>query len=432
MFKKIYNEFSDTRTDHKVLTFLSCIVILSYPSGPFLPDLFLSIMVIYFIYIFKKKNLSLNIDNSIFYFFIILFSYLILRSLFTDMTLFSLKSSLFYFRFFLFSVCIFFLLKKFETFKEILYATIFVILVFVVFDTYIQFFTGKDIFGFSHPDARLSGPFDEELIVGSYLAKITPFMFAIYFSYKKDLTILQLILLLITYVLVFLSGERTSFFYFSFFIFIFFIFYDFKDKKKYFLIFLISIILLLGVAFQKETVKTRMIEDTFCSMNINFFDLSCPKNKFDEQTINSNRIIIFSTTHEGHYKSAFKMFKNNIIFGVGPKMFRFNCDKEKYKNEYSCSTHPHNTLLQILAELGIVGFIFYLLLAIYLIKNFINFVFINKKILDNHRISIILIYVSFFQTFFFLVPSGQFFNNYISIASYMPLGLFLYYINLYK
>ena len=131
-------------------------------------------------------------------------------------------------------------------------------------------------------------------------------------------------------------------------------------------------------------------------------------------------------------REAYKMFKNNLYFGVGPKLFRFYCDKEKYYNKHSCTTHPHNTLLQILAEIGIIGFIFYLTAIIYLLKIFYYLVIKNKNVKNNHKFSIILLYVCFFQKFFFLVPSGQFFNNYLSIITYLPLGLFLIFINLYK
>ena len=55
------------------------------------------------------------------------------------------------------------------------------------------------------------------------------------------------------------------------------------------------------------------------------------------------------------YKSAYKMFTNNVFVGVGPNMFRFECNNSKYYEPNGCSTHPHNTYLQLLAETGIIG-----------------------------------------------------------------------------
>ena len=53
------------------------------------------------------------------------------------------------------------------------------------------------------------------------------------------------------------------------------------------------------------------------------------------------------------------MFKDNILFGQGLKMFRIKCSEEKFNaGRFSCSTHPHNIIIQFLAELGIVGILF--------------------------------------------------------------------------
>ena len=52
------------------------------------------------------------------------------------------------------------------------------------------------------------------------------------------------------------------------------------------------------------------------------------------------------------------MFKHNKIFGVGNKMYRKLCNKDEYfVNDFSCTTHPHNFYLQVLAENGLIGFI---------------------------------------------------------------------------
>ena len=69
---------------------------------------------------------------------------------------------------------------------------------------------------------------------------------------------------------------------------------------------------------------------------------------------------IFSNDHNGHLKLAYDLFKKNTIFGVGPKGFRHYCRSVNYDSEIGiCSTHPHNTLIQILAETGLIGFLFY-------------------------------------------------------------------------
>ncbi len=306
-----------------------------------------------------------------------------------------------------------------------------IVLLFVLIDTYVQYLFEKDLFGYPRHHTRLSGPFGDELIVGSYIAKITPFLFSIYFLINKKLNFYHLVLLTLSWVIVFLSGERTSFFYMTIVMISFLLFYKAESNSKQILLLLFLSIISFGIASQDKTAKNRMVQHTLCTMNIKFFDFDCSRTA-DESTIKKKRIVIFSSSHEGHYLAAFKMFKDNIVFGVGPKMYRFYCKDDRYYNKHSCTTHPHNTLLQILAELGLIGLGFYLTAIFYLLINFHKFMFKNKKISKNHKFSIILIYISFFQTFFFLVPSGQFFNNYLSIINYLPLGLFLYYIKIYK
>ena len=70
---------------------------------------------------------------------------------------------------------------------------------------------------------------------------------------------------------------------------------------------------------------------------------------------------------------SIKIFKDNKIFGAGPKSYRELCKETKYSyGKYSCTTHSHNYYIQLLAETGILGFAFlvisYFSLIIMLIK----------------------------------------------------------------
>ena len=60
---------------------------------------------------------------------------------------------------------------------------IFMILILVILDSFLQFLSGKNIIGFEIKDNRVSGIFDDELILGSFLLKVFPFtIWLIYFS----------------------------------------------------------------------------------------------------------------------------------------------------------------------------------------------------------------------------------------------------------
>jgi O-antigen ligase len=133
------------------------------------------------------------------------------------------------------------------------------------------------------------------------------------------------------------------------------------------------------------------------------------------------KITIFSDQHESHYRTALKMFESNIFIGIGPKLFRFQCADLKFKSgEYSCSTHPHNSYIQILAETGIFGFIYLFVLLLYFLIKY--FQILKRKIDKSESLIILAILMSLFP----FVPSGNFFNNWLSIIYYLPAGIYLF------
>ena len=123
------------------------------------------------------------------------------------------------------------------------------------------------------------------------------------------------------------------------------------------------------------------------------------------------------------------MFIDKPIFGHGPKMFRVKCSDEKYKvNEYSCSTHPHNFYLQLLAETGLVGIFFLLLFYISIFIIFIRSLLHYFKLKKNY-IPQILITSSLLITFLPLATSGNFFNNWISCINFFSAGILIFFMN---
>ena len=70
--------------------------------------------------------------------------------------------------------------------------------------------------------------------------------------------------------------------------------------------------------------------------------------------------------HQGHFELALKIFKENKLFGLGPKGFRYYCRGVKYDPPTGiCSTHPHNIILQIGSELGVTGLLIYIFAAFF-------------------------------------------------------------------
>jgi len=121
------------------------------------------------------------------------------------------------------------------------------------------------------------------------------------------------------------------------------------------------------------------------------------------------------------------MFYDSPIFGHGPKMFRYICSEyDVYL--YGCATHPHNTYIQLLAELGILGILpvisIFIYIAFILIRHFF-FYFLNKNKFIINEAEILLL-ICFTITLWPLAPSFGFFASWINSIYYLPLGFYLY------
>ena len=89
-FKKTY--FSEIN----LLSYLIVLLPIFLISGPFLTDLVISILAIFFFVFVREKKFYLN---YFFLFFCLFYIVLVISSCFADFKYMSLKSSLFYFRF---------------------------------------------------------------------------------------------------------------------------------------------------------------------------------------------------------------------------------------------------------------------------------------------------------------------------------------------
>ena len=170
-------------------------------------------------------------------------------------------------------------------------------------------------------------------------------------------------------------------------------------------------LLILIISLFNPNAKERIIDYSLDQMNLN------------NDNKNIKDIYIFSDQHTHHYISAYRMYVDNKFLGVGIKNFRKFCDDKKYEvSELSCSTHPHNTYIQILSETGIIGFLFLIFVFFYFVKYVIRHMLLKFKgnyYFEDFEICIlsgILLYL------WPLVPTGNIFNNWLNIISiiYLP------------
>ena len=409
----------------KIQSFFIYLLPICLVTGPFLPDLIVTLSSIFFFFYLIKKKFFEYYKNIYFKIFIIFWIYITLNSFFASNPMISLKSSFFYVRFGIFSILIYYLLSTNKNFVKYFSLSLFITFFIVLLDSYFQYFLGYNIFGMISPQPnRLSSFFGDEMIVGSFLSRLFPLVmaFGILMHAKgiKYMNIAGIIFLISTDVIIFLSGERTSFGLLVVTNFLYIIFIT-RYKIFRFFGFGIAIVIIMFFVANDETIKKRMISQTIA-------DLST------EQSIRGTKteklfkdIKFFSEVHESHYLTAMNMFYDYPLFGVGPNMFRFECSKNKYaEGKYNCTTHPHNTHIQILSELGIVGYIIFLIPLMLIFLNFSKKLLklMSKNSLNSDYKTCLLIAV--FLTLFPLVPSGNFFNNWMSIVYFLPIGFIIH------
>ena len=408
---------------HNYLLFASVLLILIPPaliSGPFLPDLFIVLVSLIFLFTLNKHDQLSAFKSDFFRLFIIFYIYLILTSVLSNNLYESIKPSLTYLRFGLFSLAVLFILKNKKNFVKNFYLMMCVTLVILLFDGYFQFITGKNIFGFRdhlRPD-RLSGLFFDELILGSYLGKILPIFCTFYILNKKYFKKYYIfILILLTYVLIFLSGERSAFFTTT--LYLIMVTPFLLGIKKTTILFLLITTIFVFLISTNKNIKSRYVDQML------IHTLGHPSSPS-----------VFMPDHIGLFTSAIDVFKKNIIIGGGVKTFRINCKdtinekltelKKAYPNIVFCNTHPHNYYLQLLAETGLVGFLFVLAIFIKLLFNYFKQIYNLIKNNKNVKSEYVTILSGLIVYIWPLTTTGSFFNNWICSILFLQIGIYLY------
>lgn len=408
-------------------------------TGPFMSDLSLVLVSIYGLYfLIKESSFILHFKNLLILILLIFSIYSIFNSFFfSKIELSKSSGTLFFFRYIFFIIGFYYIAKYEKNFLKKFLISIFFFSIIVSIDLFIQYFFGQNLLGYQMNSAlngsRYSGFFNDELIAGSFLSRLIPYVIILYFLYSLNFkSIFSKIFLIFGLILIFggvlLSGERTATFYSLIFIF-FFILLLSKEKKIRKILFFLICTVLLTFFFTNSDMKKRIVNTTIDSFNIKS---------------NINSFILFSPVHHAHYTTAWNIFLDSKLLGSGSKSFRYLCDDPKYIKYISyevtnadgityleeingCSTHPHNLLLEILSENGIFGFIIfyslYILVLIKFIKNLLIFFKTNQY--DMLLIINLLCCILFLVQTFPFIPSGSFNNNWLFVFNILPLA-FIY------
>lgn len=412
---------------NSIMQFFFLLIPILLITGPFLSDLAISLITIIFLFKTFQKNLFRYYKNFFFLIFLIFWFYILIVSILNYPNLSSIKISFFYFRFGIFFTAVYYLLEINKNLYRYFFYSILLSYLILVGDGYLQFYTGKNIIGYPIYFGRVSSFFNDELILGSYLSRLFPIFFGLtlYLNEKNQLPInikyIFFIFILVD-VLTFLSGERSAFFYINFSaIFMIIMIKNFKTAR--FVTLMISILIILLISIIRPNFKERMVDFTLEQSNV-------PKS----ENINAQKALsffgnkyVFSQTHTHLYLTAYEIYKDHKYFGIGVKNFSNICKIAKYNlYKFSCSTHPHNTYIQIITETGIFGLVLILFIFFYIVaccfKHLFSIIVRKKYYFSDFQICML---AALLITLWPLIPSGNFFNNWLSIIYYLPVGFLL-------
>jgi O-antigen ligase len=386
----------------KISKYLIYLLPAALVSGPLLSEIIIIFVSLNFLYISLKKKLFTYYQNTFSKFFFLFYFIINISSLFSPDRFYSLQASIPYCRFYFFIIAFSYFIKNEKHFLKNLYYILLFVLGLVAISGYLEFLFNINFSinpAFIKEPHRLSGFFGSELIIGTYLSRLLPLLVILAIILKKD-NFFSCSIIIFVFFIIFLSGERTSLFL-GLITLISYIFLPYRPWFSKFTILVITILISFYFISSSYIIKNRIFLET------------------KDQIFSDNRIFFFSPEHTSHYTAAVKMFIDKPLLGHGPKTFRINCQKPMYyENIHSCATHPHNFLLQLLAEIGVFGFsivfLFFYFLFFYLKK-------INKKfnLVSFNYIPLIVFTVPF-------VPNGNFFNNWLSMVSYLSISVSIY------
>ena len=411
----------------KILSILIGTLPISFIFGTFIVNINILLIIIGGLFIYLKGNrFKLNqIDKLV----ILFFAYILFTSFYNTFEInflqlndkkeyYILNKSLFFLRYLLLYLSIRILIEnKLLNFKIIFYffsSTV----IFVILDVILQFFIGKDIFGFVSPYShKYTGPFNDEAIAGGFIQRFSLFIFFSFILYSSikitsfKIYILSL-LFFITVISIIFSGNRMPLMLFMFSIFLILI--TNKTLKQYLFqilifMFFISLITINSSSAIKNYYKT------FYSQSEKIISLY----SYRITGIGSDLPLSMRPSYIFEFDAGISTFKLNKFIGGGIKSFRFNCPKRKItsKDRTTCNMHPHNYFLEILTDLGLVGFLMFIaIIILVLFKAY-------KKLInsDNKYIFSPFFYIFLMEIFPFK-SSGSFFTTNNSVIIFLTLA----------
>ena len=412
-----------------LINFIVLLVPLTYIIGPLALNLNIVLLIILCSFLFFRELLKLKF-SSIDKIVIIFFSFILFTGLFNTVENYYFKDiekydgftillkTMGYLRFLAIYLILKFLIEKNYLKFNLFFISASACCAFVAFDIIYQFFVGVDLFGLQSPDGtrgmvnrKLSGPFGDELIAGSFIQRFSLFLLFLFPIFPKIKNrALSLSVFLFSFCLIccslIMSGNRMPFVLFLMSIFLIMI--TEKKLRKYFILFTMLVgFIFLTLFYSNKTIQTNF--SSFSKQVTAIMKSINPINILNDNELAGKKM----PKHFYQWGTFYDTWLMNKFIGGGVRSFRTNClQSEKHNlNQMSiCSTHPHNFYLEILTELGIFGLIIFSIIVLKICWSYFLIKISSKENSINNKI-LMPFFMLFFVEIFPLKSSGSFFNS---------------------
>ena len=429
------NLFSNYQfTKSNVFGFLISLLPISFIAGNMIININVIILILSSIILYGKNTFRINyffLDKAILTFF----AYIVITGIYNDFNLYTnyndfyfysgnfattIKSILFL-KYLLLYIVLRFLIEHKNVSLNFFLITCSLSSLFVCFDIFYQYINGKDIFGFETigRGRKLGGPFGDELIAGGYIQRFSIFAFFTLpiiftkFSNQFSKYLIPVLFSIFAFGIV-LAGNRMPMLLFLLSMSLIIIFQ--KKTRKFFIpfIFLFSVIFLI-LFNSNNQIRTHFLgfHDKIVKMGL------AVKNKDFDNKKTPQYLKEFSTFYD--------TWLMNKYVGGGIKNFRFYCHVRpniKKDSKFICNMHPHNYYLEILTEIGLIGFA--IVVVVFLSTFYLTFIrkyfFISP--LNNNNLIIPFIFL-FIAEIFPIKSTGSFFTTGNSTYLFLILGLMI-------
>jgi len=382
-----------------------------------LADITIVLVSISFLYFSYKKIGWEWIKDKWFFLALIFSAYCItINSALSINPIESLVYSIFFIRWPIFAMALsYWILNDIKSLKNFL-VSMAIVLLFIIFDTWWQFFFEVDIFGFEKfRSDRLTGPFKGNPHVGVWISKLILLLPLFLILYKKlklqdhknYLTFAFFICGTLLFLSILITGERMAF------------------------LMMISSIFILFVGLALDNIfsfKKILVLSLFSFLGILTFALSFPDATHYAFFSTIEKILNWRSSDYGLvWQSAYDVWMQSPFFGAGLHKYREACENlGTYGNYYLDAAgpgvcfHPHNISLQLLSETGLIGFILFYWMVIFLAISSLRTYF-KKKLWLNFAIVFSIIFTCFLP-----IQSGtSFFANKYGAIIWLLIGVML-------